>query len=57
MLHSYKFSLHSQDANMDIFLVRLSLIYSQKRNFKKKKKIKGKETEFSQLEDRFIFIF
>lgn len=38
---------------MDIFLVRLNLICSQQRNFKKEKKIKGKETQVLQLKDRF----
>lgn len=53
MLCSCKFLLDFQDANMDIFLVRLNLIYSQQRNFRKE--IKGEETEFPQLEDRSEF--
>lgn len=37
MLLSYKFLFDYQDANMDMFLVRLYLVHSQQRNFKKEK--------------------
>lgn len=56
MLHPCKFFFDYWDANMDKTLVRLFVIHSQQRDFKKEKKKKTKGNKPSQLENRFKFI-